>query len=286
MADRHKGKFVGAHVSTAGGLWQAPLNAAAIGAGAFALFVKPQKSWTAPPLAESTIERFAGNLAKAGIEARNVLPHAGYLINLASPIPEAREKSIASLVGEMEKCRQLSLPMINVHPGSYVKIGTPEAACLRVADSIGQALRAVEGVDIVVENTAGQGSYLGAPFEELALIIENVAEGLRGRVGVCIDTAHAYGAGHDIATPDGFQKTFAEFGRVVGFDRLRAMHFNDTAVALGSHSDRHAQIGEGSLGWQTFRRIMEDPRFDGIPLVLETPDGEKWAEEIRRLKEL
>lgn len=284
MIDRHKGKFVGAHVSTAGGIFNAPLNAAAIGAGAFALFVKSQRMWTAPKIGDGTVKAFAANLAKSGIEPRHILPHAGYLVNLASPIPDARAKSIASLVSEMEKCHQLSLTMINVHPGSYVKIGTPEEACLRIADSIDQALAAVPGVDIVLENTAGQGCYLGARFEELALIIGHVAD--NARVGVCLDTAHAYGAGFDIATPDGFRRMFDDFGGIVGFDRLRGMHLNDTGVKCGSHTDRHAPLGEGALGWHTFRRIMEDPRFDGIPLVLETPDEAKWADEIRRLKSL
>ena len=284
MVDRHKGKFVGAHVSTAGGIYNAPLNAAAIGAGAFALFVKSQRMWTAPKIGDAAVKAFAANLAKSGIEPRYILPHAGYLVNLASPMDDAREKSIESLVSEMEKCRQLSLTMINVHPGSYVKIGTPEDACLRVADSIDKVLAAVPDVDIVLENTAGQGSYLGSRFEELALIIEHVAD--KSRVGVCIDTAHAYGAGFDIATPDGFRRAFADFDSIVGFGRLRGMHLNDTKVECGSHTDRHAQIGEGQLGWQTFKRIMDDSRFDGIPLVLETPDEAKWADEIRRLKEL
>ncbi|MBR0056746.1 MAG: deoxyribonuclease IV [Kiritimatiellae bacterium] len=284
MSERHPNKFIGAHVSTAGGVENAPLNAAAIGAGAFALFVKPQRQWAAPPLEMGTVARFASNLAKSGIAARMALPHASYLINLASPQEEARMRSVESLAGEMAICRQLSLTMINVHPGSFLKEGTREEACARIADSIDRVLALVDGVDVVLENTAGQGSYLGSRFEELALVIGKVADS--GRVGVCIDTAHAYGAGLDIATPGGFERVFEDFDRVVGFDRLRAMHLNDTAADCGSHVDRHAGLGRGTLGWSTFRRIMEDQRFDGMPLVLETPDPEKWAEEIRRLKEL
>lgn len=284
MADKHDKKYIGAHVSTAGGVENAPLNAAAIGASAFAMFVKSQRQWKSPPLIKPSIDAFVVNMAKSGISPDHVIPHAGYLINLATPIESSRVQSIDSLIGEMERCRQLSLKMINVHPGSFVKIGTPEDACKRVSDSINRVLDSVEGVDVVLENTAGQGCYLGARFEELAAIIDGVADS--SRVGVCFDTAHAYGAGFDITTGDGFKRTFAQFDRIIGFDRLRAMHLNDTAVERGSHADRHAQIGEGALGWPTFKRIMDDVRFDGIPLVLETPDEEKWAEEIRRLGNL
>lgn len=284
MSSRHPGKFVGAHVSTAGGVENAPLNAAAIRAGAFALFVKPQRQWRAPPYAQATIDAFAANLAGAGIAPEHVLPHASYLINMASPDEEARMRSVVSLIGELEKCRQLSLPGLNIHPGSSLKTGTPEEACQRIARSIDDALAAVEGVDIILENTAGQGSYLGSRFEELALIIADVDD--KARVGVCIDTAHTYGAGFDIADAGGYADAFNAFGEIVGFDKLRGMHLNDTAAACGSHVDRHAHIGEGRLGWETFARIMDDPRFDGIPLVLETPDPERWAEEIEKLENL
>lgn len=284
MSNLHPEKFVGSHVSAAGGVEMAPLAAMSFGEDAFALFVKSQRQWAATPLPEASAAAFAANLARAGIDARHVLPHAGYLINLASPDEAAREKSVASLVGEMERCRALGLGMLNVHPGSYLKVGTPEEACLRVAKSIDEAHAAVPGVEIVLENTAGQGSYIGSRFEELALMAGHVADD--SRVGVCIDTAHAYGAGFDIATADGFARTFDDFGRIVGFGRLRGMHLNDTAVKCGSHLDRHAHIGEGALGWGTFKRIMDDDRFDGIPLVLETPGEDRWAEETRRLREL
>lgn len=284
MPDRHPNKFVGAHVSAAGGVEQAPLNALAIGASAFALFVKPQRQWSAPPLSQATIAAFAANLAKAGITPANVLPHASYLINMATPDDAARARAIESLVGELEKCRQLSLPGLNIHPGSYLKEGTPEDGCARIADSIDRALAAVPDVAVILENTAGQGSYLGSRFEELALVIGKVAN--KSRVGVCLDTAHLYGAGFDISTPEGFARTFGEFDRIVGFSRLCGMHLNDTAVQCGSHTDRHACIGDGRLGWETFRMVMDDPRFDGIPLVLETPDPDRWADETRRLMEL
>lgn len=284
MADRHPGKFVGAHVSTAGGVEQAPVNAGEIGAGAFALFVKPQRQWKAPPYAKSTVEAFAANLAAAGISADHVLPHASYLINMATPDEAARLRAVDSLVGELEKCRELNLPWLNIHPGSYVKVGTPEEGCLRIADSINRAFAAVPDAAVILENTAGQGSYLGSRFEELALVISRVDD--KSRLGVCLDTAHLYGAGFDIAAEEGWKRMLDDFERVIGFGYLRGMHFNDTAVKLGSHTDRHAPIGAGNLGWNTFARIMDDSRFDGIPLVLETPDPDGWAEEIRRLKEL
>lgn len=284
MADRHPGKFVGAHVSTSGGVQQAPLNAGAIGAGAFALFVKPQRQWNAPPYDMATIDAFASNLESAGISRAHVLPHASYLINLATPDDAARAKAVDSLVGELEKCGQLELPGLNIHPGSFVKIGTPEEGCLRIADSINKAFARVPGVMVILENTAGQGSYLGSRFSELALAIGHVDDS--ARVGVCLDTAHLYGAGFDIASEEGWKRTLDDFDKTLGFGRLKGMHFNDTAAGLGSHVDRHATIGAGNLGWDTFSRIMNDSRFDGIPLVLETPDPDGWAEEIRRLKEL
>ncbi len=280
----HCNKYWGAHVSTAGGVDQAPLNARAIGATAFALFVKPQRQWKAPPLAKRTIDAFAENLALAGISPKFVLPHASYLINMATPDEEARLRAVDSLIGELEKCLELGLPGLNIHPGSYVKVGTPEEGCLRIADSINRALDAVPEVSVILENTAGQGSYLGSRFEELALVIEHVKDG--DRVGVCLDTAHLYGAGFDIVTDDGWARMAEDFDRVIGFGRLRGMHLNDTAVKLGSHTDRHALLGTGCLGWSTFARIARDKRFDNMPLVLETPDPELWADEIRRLKEL
>jgi deoxyribonuclease-4 len=277
-------KYLGAHVSTEGGVDQAPINAQAIGAKAFALFVKPQRQWVAPPLKAGLAEAFKANCASAGIDLAHVLPHASYLINMATPDEAARLRAVDSLVGELRRCAELGLVGLNIHPGSSLKTGTPQEACARVSDSINRALATVPDVEVIVENTAGQGSYLGSRFEELAWIIDGVVD--KSRVGVCLDTAHLFGAGFDIADPAGYEKTFKEFSKAVGFDKLRALHLNDTKVAGGSHVDRHACIGDGVLGWETFARIMHDDRFDAIPLVLETPDPDKWAEEIRRLYEL
>ena len=277
-------KFVGAHVSTEGGVDQAPLNAQSIGAKAFALFVKPQRQWIAPPLRSGVAEAFKANCASAGIDLANVLPHASYLINMATPDEAARLRAVESLVGELRRCAELGLTGLNIHPGSSLKTGTPQEACARVSDSINRAFAEVPGVAVILENTAGQGSYLGSRFEELAWIMEGVTDD--SRVGVCLDTAHLYGAGFDIADGAEYEKTLKCFSKTVGFDRLRALHLNDTKVACGSHVDRHACIGDGALGWETFARVMRDARFDAIPLVLETPDPDKWAEEIRRLYEL
>lgn len=276
-------KYVGAHVSTEGGVDQAPLNARAIGAKAFALFVKPQRQWIAPPLKAGVAEAFSANCAAAGVAPSLILPHASYLINMATPDEEARARAIDSLAGELRRCAELGLTGLNIHPGSSLKVGTPEEACARVADSINRALATVSNVSVIVENTAGQGSYLGSRFEELAWIIAGVDD--QSRIGVCLDTAHLYGAGFDIADPAEWLRTFNLFSKSVGFDKLRGLHLNDTKVVCGSHVDRHAPLGEGALGWGTFARLMHDERFDGIPLVLETPEPDKWAEEIRRLYE-
>ncbi len=277
-------KYVGAHVSTEGGVDQAPVNAREIGAKAFALFVKPQRQWVAPPLRKGVAEAFRANCADAGIDASRVLPHASYLINMATPDEEARLRAVESLVGELRRCAELGLPGLNIHPGSSLKTGTPQEAAARVSDSINRALASVSGVSVIIENTAGQGSYLGSAFEELAWILGGVDD--QARVGVCLDTAHLYGAGFDIADEAVWAETLKKFAKTVGFDKLRGLHLNDTKVACGSHVDRHACIGDGVLGWGTFARIMRDERFDGMPLVLETPDPERWAEEIRRLYEL
>ena len=226
-------------------------------------------------------EAFSANCRSAGIDARNILPHASYLVNLATPDEEARSKAIDSFAGEMARCASLGLPMLNVHPGSYLKTGTPREACARVADSIGRACAKAPGVRVVIENTAGQGSYLGSTFEEIAWILEGVKDGVP--VGVCLDTAHLYGAGFDIATDEGYAATMSRFAELVGFDQLKAMHLNDTKVAAGSHVDRHASIGDGVLGVATFASVMRDKRLDGIPLILETPDPDKWAQEISAL---
>lgn len=274
-------KFVGAHVSAAGGVEQAPLNAQAIGARAFALFVKNQRQWHARPLARNSIEAFRENLAAVGIAPRHVLPHDSYLINLGHPDPEPLARSRQAFIDEMRRCGQLGLELLNFHPGAHLNRISEDESLERVAESINQALAATEGVIAVIENTAGQGSSLGYRFEHLARIIELVED--RSRVGVCLDTCHTFTAGYDLRTRKACQQTFREFDRVVGFRYLRGMHLNDSKPDLGSRVDRHQSLGQGKLGLEVFRYIMTDPRFDDIPMVLETIDPDLWADEIAML---
>jgi deoxyribonuclease IV len=271
-------KYIGAHVSAAGGVENAPVNAHEIGAKAFGLFVKNQRQWVAKPLEEKSIRAFRENCGKFGYKPFQVLPHDSYLINLGHPEKEALQKSRAAFLDEMQRCEQLGLDRLNFHPGSHLNL-TDEETCLRtIAESVNIALDRTRGVTAVIENTAGQGTNLGHIFEQIRFIIDNVED--RERVGVCIDTAHAYSAGYDIKAAEGFEKVFARFDAVIGFGYLRGMHINDSKKEPGSRVDRHEQIGKGTLGSEVFVRLMNDPRFDNIPIILETPDETRWKEEI------
>lgn len=287
-------KYIGAHVSAAGGVENAPLNAYNIGATAFALFTKNQKQWVAPPLSEKSIELFKQRCAEWGFAPNTILPHDSYLINLGHPTDEGLAKSRAAFVDEMSRCQQLGLDRLNFHPGSHLK-AISETECLRrIAESINIALDKTQGVIAVLENTAGQGSNMGHRFEHLAEIIEQVED--KTRVGVCIDTCHAFAAGYNLlpgaadslfgadAAEATFDTVFSEFDRIVGFKYLKGMHLNDAKKPLGSRVDRHDSLGLGELGKGVFKRLMEDPRFDDIPLILETPNVDIWAEEIAELK--
>ena len=275
-------KYIGAHVSAAGGVENAPLNAQKIGATAFALFTKNQRQWTAKPLTETSIRRFKENCMAAGYTPDQILPHDSYLINLGHPEAAGLEKSRTAFIDEMRRCEQLGLQLLNFHPGSHLNKISVDDCLARIAESINLALDQTTGVTAVIENTAGQGTNLGYRFEHLAAIIAAVED--QQRVGVCLDTCHTVSAGYDLITPDGYERTLDEFNAVVGLTYLRGMHLNDDKKALASRVDRHASIGEGTLGLEPFRRVMADPRFDGIPLILETPDNSRWAEEIRMLK--
>jgi deoxyribonuclease-4 len=277
-------KFIGPHVSASGGVENAPLNAMQVGATAFALFTKNQRQWFSAPLSEKSITAFKENLEKSGISADYVLPHDSYLINLGSPDAEGLEKSRNSFLEEMQRCEQLGLKMLNFHPGSHLKQISLEACLTLVAESINIALDKTQGVTAVIENTAGQGSNVGFSFQHLAYIIDKVED--KSRVGVCLDTCHTYSAGYDLKTENGYKAAFEEFEATVGFRYLRAIHLNDTKKDLGSRVDRHDSIGKGLLGMEFFERFMNDPRFDNIPLILETPDETLWAEEIKLLQGL
>ena len=277
-------KYIGPHVSASGGVENAPLNAMQVGATAFALFTKNQRQWFSAPLSEKSIEAFKINLEKSGISADYVLPHDSYLINLGSPDAEGLEKSRNSFLEEMQRCEQLGLKMLNFHPGSHLKQISLEACLTLIAESINKALDKTTGVTAVIENTAGQGSNVGFSFQHLAYIIDKVED--KSRVGICIDTCHTYSAGYDLKTETGYQQAWSEFDNEVGFHYLRAIHLNDTKKELGSRVDRHESIGKGLLGMEFFERFMKDPRFDNMPLILETPDETLWAEEINLLQGL
>jgi len=277
-------KRVGAHVSAGGGVENAPLNAKAIGAKAFALFTKNQRQWKAKPFTSDNIEKFKQNCEDACYLPEHVLPHDSYLINLGHPEKEGLEKSRDAFLDEMQRCEQLGLTMLNFHPGSHLKKIEEDACLKRIAESINIALNKTKGVSAIIENTAGQGTNMGFQFEHLAAIIDNVDD--KDRVGVCLDTCHTFTAGYDIRTKKAFKATMDEFEKIVGFKYLSAMHLNDSKPDLGARVDRHQSIGKGKLGVEPFRFIMNDKRFDEIPMVLETIDDTIWAEEIKLLYSL
>ena len=277
-------KYFGAHVSVSGGVENAVRNAQDIGATAFALFTKNQRQWLAPTLTQEQITTFRNAMQSAGYTASQVLPHDSYLINLGHPDEDGLEKSRESFFEEMHRCELLGLDRLNFHPGSHLKRIDDEGSLRRIAESINMALERSKGVTAVLENTVGQGSNLGYKFEHLAYIIERVED--KSRVGVCLDTCHTFAAGYDLRTKEACDRTFAEFDSIIGFGYLRGMHLNDAMRPLGSRIDRHSPLGDGEIGWECFRYIASDPRFDNIPLILETPDESRWAEEIAELKRI
>lgn len=274
-------KYLGAHVSAAGGVQNAPLNARAIGARAFALFTKNQRQWHAKALDTETIEAFKYNLTQVGIAPERVLPHDSYLINLGHPDKTALKKSREAFLDEMQRCEQLGLRLLNFHPGSHLKKISEQQSLDIVAESINLALAETEGVTAVIENTAGQGTNLGYRFEHLAHIIDKVED--KTRVGVCLDTCHTFTAGYDLRSEKACRETFDQFDRIVGFDYLRGMHLNGSKPDLGDRVDRHESLEQGKLGLSVFRYIMQDSRFDDIPMVLETPNPDNWQHEIKLL---
>lgn len=277
-------KYVGAHVSVTGGVSNAPLEAAGIGAKAFALFTRNPSRWQSKAITEKEAQLFRERCEEFGYSSDVILPHDSFLINLGSPDSEALDKSRKAFLDELRRCEQLGLSMLNFHPGSHLNRISAEESLDTIAESINRALDITAGVKAVIENTAGQGSNLGYSFEQIAHIIDRVED--KSRVGVCIDTCHAYSAGYDLLSPDGYEKTWTDFDAIIGLKYLSAMHINDTKRELGSRIDRHESIGKGKLGLEAFRLIMNDPRLNGIPLILETPDPEIWKQEIELLYSL
>lgn len=277
-------KYIGAHVSASGGVCNAILNAEAIGANAFALFTRNQRSWVSKPLATGEINAFRTLLTERGFDPKQVLPHDSYLINLGSPDEETLQKSRNAFLDEMQRAEQLGLTMVNFHPGSHLNKISEEECLDQIAREVNLALSQTHGVTAVIENTAGQGTNLGWRFEHIRRIIDGIDD--KSRVGVCIDTCHTLAAGYDISTEMGYQFCFDDFESIIGFQYLRAIHLNDSKKNSGSHVDRHETLGNGFLGKEFFTRFMHDPRFDNMPIILETPDPTRWAEEITWLRSL
>jgi deoxyribonuclease IV len=274
-------KFIGAHVSASGGVENAPDNAGRIGATAMAFFTKNQKRWFASPLEEKSIQLFKQRCEQFQLSPAYILPHGSYLVNIGSPEPDKLQISRNSLIDEIKRCEMMGLKYLNIHPGAHKKL-VSEDDCLQIcAETINICHQKTKSLSLVIENTAGQGTRLGYRFEHLSRIIELVDD--KSRVGICLDTCHTFGAGYDLRTVDTCQKTFAEFASVVGFNWLRGMHLNDSKIEFGSRKDRHASIAEGLIGKTCFEYIMKDNRFDEIPLILETPESEKWQFEIELL---
>lgn len=274
-------KFVGAHVSASGGVFNAVENAQKIGAKAFALFTKNQRQWVAKDLDSETIDKFKVALEKSGILPKHILPHDSYLINLGHPELDAREKSLDAFLDEVQRCSLLGLDRLNFHPGSHLKKISEDECLANISESMNRVLDKTSGVSLVIENTAGQGSNLGWRFEHLAQIIDKVED--KSRVGVCIDTCHMFSAGYDIRTREAYDKSWSEFDKIVGFKYLMGMHINDSKAKYGSHVDRHNSLGVGEIGIDAFKFIMNDKRMDDIPLILETIDETIWDKEIALL---
>ncbi|KAH9386171.1 uncharacterized protein NEMAJ01_1067 [Nematocida major] len=276
---RGSDKHVGAHLSIQGGIELIFGRIKSLGARAAAMFLKPQRTFTVKPYAPETICAF-----KRENTQEMLLPHASYLINLAQPDAEKAKKSYGLFLDELTRCDQLEIPLCNIHPGSNVAKLPIKAACQLISENINRAHKETKSVTVVIENMAGQGNTVGSKFKELRMIIDGVEN--KERIGVCLDTCHLFGAGYDIRTKKSFQKVMDEFNEVVGLEYLKGVHINDSKEALGSKKDRHASIGKGLIGLEAFVYIMNSPLFNGIPMILETPDPEKYKEEITLLYSL
>lgn len=273
--------LIGAHVSTAGGVQNAPENGEAIAAETIQVFSKNQRQWKAKPYTDEQVDDFRGGCKDRAYD--KVVVHASYLVNLGSPKEEAHKKSVAAFIDEMQRCHTLGIPYLVFHPGAHT--GSGEEACIKqIAKTLQQVLADEEDnpTHLLVENTAGQGSNVGYTFEQVAAILEGVDD---DRMGVCLDTQHAFAAGYDLSTPAGYKQVIKEFDDVVGIKRMEALHLNDSKAELGSKRDRHENLGDGEIGRAPFKELVNDPRFEGIPGNLETPGGPPmWEKEIAWLK--
>lgn len=277
-------KQIGAHVSAGGGVENAPINAMNIGAKAFAFFTKNQRQWVAKPLEQSNIDAFKKALEVAQILPKHILAHDSYLINLGHPQKDARDKSYEAFHDEVQRCAQLGLDRLNFHPGSHLKIISEDECLENISACMNKILQTTNNVNLIIENTAGQGSNLGYKFSHLAYLIEHSID--KERVGVCLDTCHLFTSGYDIRTKETYINTMEKFDSIVGFKYLKGMHINDSKVDLASKVDRHDSIGKGKIGIDAFSFIMNDKRIDDIPMILETIDDSIWEQEIKLLYSL
>lgn len=276
-------QLLGAHTSIAGGVSTSVDRAAKLGFTAMQIFTKNNNRWFAKPLEENEIILFKEKLAAS--EIKFVVAHDSYLINLCAANKEILEKSRKAFVDELERCELLGIPFLNFHPGSHGGQGEKDGLKI-IAESINIAHEKTKGFKVgsMLELTAGQGTALGYTFEHIAEIIEMVEE--KNRMSVCIDTAHIFAAGYDIRSPKAYKKTMKEFDNIIGLNRLRCFHMNDSKKDLGSRVDRHEHIGKGFIGLEGFANIMNDKKIEKIPKVLETPKGKEQLEDLENLKTL
>ncbi|KAL8408775.1 hypothetical protein RB594_007279 [Gaeumannomyces avenae] len=291
-----KAMYIGAHVSAAGGIQNSIQNSLEVGGNAFALFLKSQRTWNCKPLDDAAKAQFRALCEKHSYDAgKHCLPHGSYLVNLAQADKAKADQAFGNFVDDLKRCDALGIGLYNFHPGSALG-GSKDDAIARIAHQLNRSHRETERVVTVIENMAGAGSVVGSRFEDLRDIIDLVHD--KARVGVCIDTCHAFAAGYDMRTPEAFAETAAEFDRVVGNRYLRAFHLNDSKAPLGCNRDLHANIGTGFLGLRAFHSLVNHDAFQNLPMVLETPitrkgpdgkdveDRRVWADEIKLLESL
>lgn len=274
---------LGAHESIAGGVHKAFDRAQSVGCDAVQIFVRPNRSWAVPPLTEEASARFRDRAAET--EIRPVVAHSSYLLNLASPKDDLWHRSIDTLIIELERCDVLGVRWLVLHPGAHVDTGE-RSGLNRMAQALGDVHSATRGLRtrILLENMAGQGTRLGHRFEQLAWLLEHTVEG--ERLGICLDTCHAFAAGYELRTPEGYAATIESFDRTIGLERLKAIHLNDSKGELGSRRDRHEHIGQGHIGLEGFRQLLNDPRMERLPGLLETPKSDDLHEDRQNLSVL
>lgn len=271
-------KRVGAHISAAGGTFKTFSNNADINGKAFACFLKSQRKWSSPPLADADVAKFNEKAIEFNFDKKFILPHGSYLINLANPDPDMRTKSFDNFIDDLQRCQRLGVSLYNFHPGSTVGKCSVAQSLDFIAESINRAHSIVPDIIVVLETMAGQGNVIGSKFEELRDIIGKISD--KSRIGVCIDTCHIFSAGYDIRSKVAYEKTMEKFETIIGFKYLKGVHLNDSKTGFNEGKDRHENIGKGKIGLNTFRFIMNDPRFDNIPMVLETPASEDNSKEV------